>query len=134
MLVFSKVPVFCVTLYKSSGDFDSLLDFQVVGIKVTVHTVSLAGPRRGHRSKVQSSAVQYLGLQPSTTTRRPVSTTSSVTPAPGCRCLPPVCRKHISKILSVLTRRLRLRRYTRLGSGGGPVSAKSPQHMYSAHL
>jgi len=111
-----------------------LLDFQVVGIKVPIATASLAGPRSGRRSKVHSSAAKYLGLQPSTTTRRPVSTTSSVTPAPGCRCLPRVCRKHISKILSVLTRRLRLRRYTRLGSGGGPVSDKTPQRTDSAHL
>lgn len=100
-----------------------MLDFQVLGTEVTLHIVSLAGPRSGHRSKTHSSAARHQGVEPSSTNSKAVvSTSDSVRPAPGCRCLPPACRKHISKILSVLTRRLRLRRYTRLGAGGGAVS------------
>lgn len=86
--------------------------------KVTLHTVSLAGPRKGDRSKTRSCAVKGYGLESGTTSRKAVVRS----PAPGCRCIPPACRKHITKILSVLTRRLRLRRYTRLGAGGAPVS------------
>ncbi|PSN46348.1 hypothetical protein C0J52_12937, partial [Blattella germanica] len=86
-----------------------------------IFPVSLAGPKRGRCSKSRSSSA---GLEPS----------AVVKPAPGCRCLPPACRKHFSKILSVLTRRLRLRRYTRLGAGGGTVSSLIDDYICSFSL
>ena len=80
------------------------------GEAVVDSLASLAGPKRGRCIKSRGNSA---GFEPS----------AVVKPAPGCRCLPPTCRKHFSKILSVLTRRLRLRRYTRLGAGGGTVSS-----------
>ncbi|XP_069683252.1 protein naked cuticle homolog [Periplaneta americana] len=93
----------------------------ILHTEVNSPTASLAGPKSGRRIKSRSNAVKDLpGLEPSTTGRKAVvSSKKSARPAPGCRCLPPSCRKHFSKILSVLTRRLRLRRYTRLGAGAG---------------